>query len=53
MQPNPIRKFLDAFFGLLVMGTLALYGCLRRIFSRRHRLPLSDLAVKNLLVINL
>ncbi len=53
MQSNPARKFLDAFFGLLVMSALALYGGLRRIFSRRHRLPLAELAVRNVLVIKL
>ncbi len=53
MQRNPARKFLDAFFGLLVMGALAVYGGVRRLSSHRHRRPLAELKVENLLVIKL
>jgi len=53
MQTNVVRKSLDAFFGHLIMGCLALYAPLRRLFCRRCRLPLSELKVQNVLVIKL
>jgi len=53
MRRNVVRKFLDAFFGWLIMGILALYGTVRGLIVRRYRTPLAELDVKSVLVIKL